>query len=147
MSAFICNTQHILALAVWAARPVPGTSGRVSADWFRHFGGSCNGDSAWQDVALEYAEVLQAENLASVRARYPNHVAVDPPLFPTPRLEHCAGLEPVAILKMCDCLEYQSCETDAYHSSIAWRLLRAIREAAIRELPGYDAAPWEFRRD
>lgn len=55
-------------------------------------------------------------------------------------------LTPVAILKGCNCYDYQACETDNYDQSEAYRIINAIRQAAIRKLPGYDDAPgWEFR--
>jgi hypothetical protein len=53
-------------------------------------------------------------------------------------------LNPVSILKLCDCLEYQSCETEDYNETVAYRLLNVIRRAAIRILPGYDDAKWEI---
>jgi len=143
MSAFVCNEKHFLALAAWATRPTAGGA-RVHASYLSHFGGvDCSGRDR-EDVARYFANVLMWENVRSVRARY-NHEWSVAPLIPTPLGEHCVGLTPLHILKMCDCLEYQSCETDDYHTTTAWHLLQAIRRAAIRELPGYDEAPWEYR--
>jgi hypothetical protein len=70
----------------------------------------------------------------------------------------------VAIVKACDCLDYQASDWTSWEGSDANRHLAAIRRAAvtlafgsmraaaaaladpgqhaIRELPGYDAAPW-----
>ncbi len=53
-------------------------------------------------------------------------------------------LSAVSILKMCDCLEYQSCETDDYGETLAFQLLDQIRREAIRALPRYDDGPWDF---
>jgi len=142
MSAFVCNEKHFLALAVWATRPTGGGA-RAHASYLRHFGGSdCTGMDQ-EDVANYFADVLMRENVRSVRARYQDMV-VAAPFIPSARPDQCAGLTPLHILKMCDCLEYQSCETDDYHTTTAWHLLQAIRRAAIRELPGYDEAPWEY---
>lgn len=48
----------------------------------------------------------------------------------------------VSILKQCDCFDYQACEVDGYESTEAAAIINGIREAAIRNLPGYDNAPW-----
>jgi hypothetical protein len=50
----------------------------------------------------------------------------------------------VCDLKMLDCLEYQSCESDDWETTQAYRLQQAMRRAAIRALPGYESAQWEF---
>jgi hypothetical protein len=52
-------------------------------------------------------------------------------------------LTPVQILKLCDCYEYQACETgEAYYQSFAHAIIQAIRGKAWRRLPGYDEAEW-----
>ena len=106
------------------------------------------------ELTTLYADVLYQENIRSVRARYPEDKWDDLP-GPCAKPIHivASGMEralaayrrtPVQILKMCDCLEYQSCETDDYRESIACELLEAIRRAAIRALAGYEDAPWDY---
>jgi hypothetical protein len=53
-------------------------------------------------------------------------------------------LPAVHILKMCACLAYQSCETDDWDKTKAYELLQMIKDAAIRKLPGYEDAPWDY---
>jgi hypothetical protein len=90
------------------------------------------------------AQILRAENIRSVCARYGDDGAADAPYrF---RRVPLRALDPAAVLKSCDCLEYQSCETDDYHDTLAWRVLNAIRRLAIGHLPGYEKAPWGWTR-
>lgn len=52
------------------------------------------------------------------------------------------SIDPVQILKACDCLEYQCSDWPNYEGSVAERILRRIRDRAIACLPGYRAAAW-----
>jgi hypothetical protein len=56
-------------------------------------------------------------------------------------------LPAVALLKLCDCLDYQSCETEDWKQTAAHELLELIRGAAICALPGYEKAPWDYYAD
>ena len=56
------------------------------------------------------------------------------------------AVPPLHILHMCSCLEYQSCESPDWRETLAYRLILAIKDAAIRALPGYDDAPWEYTK-
>lgn len=157
MSAYICSEPHFKALAMFAVarehgsirvdpRYIPGA--QPPAEWV-----SYNDRSA---LATYYANVLYMENIRSVAKRYrneplqdlpgphekPEHIAVTDRELP--RFEVYSKLAPVDILKMCAGLEYQSCETDDYQSTLAYRLLHHIRLAAIKALPGYDAGPWDY---
>lgn len=51
---------------------------------------------------------------------------------------------PVETLSILACYEYQSCEHDGWAESEAKRFCEALQGAAIRALPGYDDAPWEW---
>ena len=157
MSAYIVTPEHIRALAVFAAGRTGTGYGqarrRVDASILRHLGGEDMGGKPEAAVASYFADVLYQENIRSVRARYPDDkwddlpgLCVKPIRVPV-SAAHMARpdpLRPVDILKMCDCLEYQSCETSDYHGTTAATLLQAIRKAAISELDGYDDAPWEY---
>ena len=165
MSAFICGEDHFKALAIFAASRTNGygtahfrvdpryvegidlEAGPVAVRRGLH-------DLTSAELASLYAEVLYQENIRSVRARYPGDKKDELP-GPIIRSDHIVvstsdvvqanyRLKPVAILKMCDCLEYQSCETEDYRQTIAYRLLEQIRRAAIRELAGYEDAPWDY---
>jgi hypothetical protein len=47
-----------------------------------------------------------------------------------------------ALLKCIQCFEYQACETNGFEHTIAAKIIDGIRRAAIRAVPGYEAAPW-----
>ena len=53
-------------------------------------------------------------------------------------------LSPVAILKLIDSLEYQSCESDDYEQTVAYKSLQSIRKSAIHALEGYEDAEWSI---
>ena len=151
MSAFICGPDHFKVLAIFAASRSHGSL-NVDPRYIKGLVGDHN--STTTDLATLYADTLYRENIRSVRGRYPEdkwddlpgpivkplHIVVDS------RDQTLAKYRPspVAILKMCDCLEYQSCETEDYRQTVAFALLDSIRRAAIRRLVGYEDAPWDF---
>lgn len=95
----------------------------------------------------QIAAVLRHQNIRSIQARYgsdADDMWGDEP-YRYRRVESDLISHP-AVLKSLACLEYQSCETDDYRETLAWALLEAIRDAAVRDLPGYDDAPWGWTR-
>ena len=48
----------------------------------------------------------------------------------------------VQVFKSIKCLEYQSCEYDGWEKSEAHAILEAIKNEAIKALPGYEEAEW-----
>jgi hypothetical protein len=162
MSAFICGPDHFKALAIFAASRTHGygsASLRVDPRYI-HYGNPTKGlpvellESRGAELASAYADILYAENVRSVQARYPDDKSSDLP-GPTIRQSHIVvsgqdqilakyRLPPVSLLKMCDCLEYQSCETEDYRETLGFELLDRIRGAAIKALAGYDDAPWDY---
>lgn len=158
MSAFICGPDHFKALALFAARRRHG-SWNVDPryiDGLTHPEAEIRGIENLNDYELAtlYADTLYRENVRSVAHRYPDLARDDLPgpiadagfvdVLPRETTRSDLHLQPVEILKMCDCTEYQSCETDDWRETVAYRLLNAIRRAAIRALPGYEDAPWDF---
>ena len=154
MSAFICGPDHLTALAVFAAGK-DRYGYRVDPRYLDNVLGTKRLETYNDaELASAYADILYAENTRSVLHRYPKdtfesapgpiekpqHIVVSPAAFRMNKYR----LPPVSILKMCDCLEYQSCETDDYRRTPAYHLLNAIRRAAINALPGYEGAPWEY---
>ncbi len=88
--------------------------------------------------ADKIGSILWAENNRSVNHRYTESNE-------TPGYQHQPLMRPstpVEIIKACNCLNYQSCETADWDQTEAHAILDAIRERAIRELPGYDEAEW-----
>lgn len=97
----------------------------------------------------ELGQLLLRENVRSVTTRYPNDSADDLPgpinqkrvwrysYKPVPH----AMMQPAWVVKSCDCLDYQSCETDDWRETAAYLVLQAIRESAVNALIP-DDAPW-----
>lgn len=162
MSAYICGPDLFKQLAVFAVRKQRGSNMLpVDPRYLDHPAAKAwlaqavmTGDDYCADrLASFYADLLYQENIRSVRARYPDdkwsdlpgptikplHIVVSPEEAYRMRL-----LPAVALLKLCDCLDYQSCETDDWHQTPAFELLDLIRRAAIHALPGYDKAPWDY---
>lgn len=156
MSAYICNPEHLGLLAAYAA-----THDAALYEW------RVRSKDDREDTAARVAEGLLLENIRSIEHRYPDTVGQDQGL-PGPCLsrfdmllacqayarhyvEHfprASGTErrfgPVDILELAHGYEYQSCETEDYHLTLAANQIRWINRAAIRSLPGHDEAPWSW---
>ena len=145
MSCYICNPQHIGALAAYAARPQhsvisecrsptsnPVDTARLVAALLMEaniysFDYRYKHKALYQDVAEEALDSIREAEAFAVKYTY------KPP-----------KLTPLDIIKMVQCLDYQSCEPHDWTGSIAQRQLDWIMVDAIRELPGYDTAIRDF---
>jgi hypothetical protein len=99
--------------------------------------------------ATEIGCILQAENVRSLNCRYGDDNATEAYTFnPFGEFYSMRHSEVcLIVLKACDCFDYQACETSDYEESLAWRIVDAIRSAALHALPGYsNARGWELRR-
>lgn len=83
-------------------------------------------------------QILKEENYRSVNTRYDEETKPDAfkykdssPLYSV-----------VQLLKLCDCYEYQSCESSDYVNTNACTIINRIRKNLIAHLPGYDDAHW-----
>jgi hypothetical protein len=156
MSAFICTEDHFKALAIFAASRTIGygtSHRRVDPNYIDGMPPDL-AVALDKDVATTFANILYRENIRSVGTRYPADKLQDMP-GPNNKPDEITiesidftlavfRLPPLWILKMCDCLEYQSCENDDYRQTVAFELLDKIRRAAIKALKGYGDAPWEY---
>ena len=151
MSAFICQPEHFGILAACAITPdyegyttvlpewvVPGepvlTAQRVARElavqiiWVAGghaadvFGGERPGPTGLKDAQAMEAAALWAEHYV---------VASD-----------AAKLDQATRLKLCNCLAYQSNETEDWEQTAACKQLHRIRGTAVETVPGYDQAPW-----
>ena len=89
------------------------------------------------------AEVLKVQNLKSLNSRYGDEipeVIFDKPMKKI--VDPVSTLSTAQLLKMCDCLSYQSCETEKYNASFACHLLEEIRERITKAMPDYEDAHW-----
>jgi hypothetical protein len=82
---------------------------------------------------------LHTANVQSVNVRYRENAKARPGVFNF-RLE----TNSVQALKACQCFDYQACEVENYEETEAFKIVSAIRHAAITSLPGYEAAEWEI---
>jgi hypothetical protein len=130
MSAFVVSDSHINALIIWSAKHDAGYSINESA----HVSIRGNEQAC--------AAMLYLGNVASVNRRYRENDPLDG--FAYRPYAQWLSLSAVAVLKLCDCLDYQSCEIDDYRSSHAAQLIDGIRNCAIKALPGYEDAPWHL---
>lgn len=136
MSAFLCSEQHIAMLANFAS----------CNDIYLHAKYYDNPD-ATKDAG-DIAQALARENINSINARYPDSDTEGDNLF----ILNCRDIarkgtkqyQAVEIIKAAQCFEYQACEHDEWNTSDAKTVIDKIISAAIRQLPGYDAAPWGF---
>ena len=118
MSAFLCDNEHLSAIAwVWAERT----------------GGYCD-----PELAACMVRRLYWENVASLLARYPGD-RIDCGVELRPR-----GKRPSAIrlIKSIHCYAYQACEHAGWEGSTVKADLDRLAASLVYELPGYDDAPW-----
>jgi hypothetical protein len=133
MSCFIVPDYHVSALVAWAIRH--GLDLDAPADTVAHMLASANRRAYSQRYAGRY----------------------DSDAAPFGGLDRSAGVDlaPVAIVKACDCLDYQASDWTGWDDSDASRYLLDIRRAAVdvadpysaafdtrRQLLGYESAPW-----
>lgn len=124
MSAYIVSYKHIDAILT-AYATTPWTNGKTEED------------------LTKLGRLLLAENVRSVAHRYgelPETSTATEYVFK----EQSKTLKPVAIIKLCDCLEYQSCETEDYYQTDAWVKLKSIHGSFISLLPDYEEAAWSI---
>lgn len=90
--------------------------------------------------------MLFAANLASINARYPQDAGdpCAPFKFDNRALINALDMSGVAILKACQCFDYQACEVENYQATEAAVMISQIRASAISRLAGYDEAEWEL---
>lgn len=143
MSAYVCNPEHFGVLAAFAA-----LNDCAIYEWER---------SAAIDTAQAVARGLARENIRSVAYRYGPDDLPGPNMSPDDILEaaalyaahfvvHPQRLRPVQVFKLVQCLDYQSCETDDWQTTLAKRQLDWITNAALRQLPGYEDARWSLKQ-
>lgn len=145
MSAYLCDKNVFLFLLA-AAQSVRFSRGNLYWYWD---GGRHDSIGAGDfNKAQAVAEMLYGENLRSVSHRYSSdkssatlpgsHDAT----FTLRDFCRAWDCDPVQVLKTIACLNYQSCETPDWEQTEAYAFLRALKNAAIQALPGYDDAAW-----
>lgn len=146
MSAFQVSPEHVAAMLRSAI-----ALGRLDRHPFRY--AFAQKQVVVEDELERVGWTLWDENARSVRARYPDadeHEMIAPAPLEKSRWGRLVRSSsdrtptPVETLSICACYRYQACETGDFESTEAGAFFDALREAAIRHLPGYDEAPWEW---
>lgn len=131
MSTYLVGDEHIDMLLTAA---VMYTRGSLSwtHDNERH--------TLTSDTRDAVGTMLLGTNQASVNHRYRENDPMPTYTFTVTPVPPSA----VEALKGIQCLEYQSDELPDYASTEAAAFLQALTANVIRNLPGYDVAPWEW---
>jgi len=126
MSAWMFSEKQINYLVTYAAKYDVGYYNYEES--FRY--------SAEKDPQ-HFVNVLTKANCDSLIARYGKREG-----YVTYKYHPTKILEPLQILKNCNCFDYQACEVTEYEKTLAALVINNIRAAAIRNLPGYEEASW-----
>lgn len=141
MSAFLVSEDHIRYLI--QAGLCMNTYGNLR--WFSH------GTESEQPRQLgelddhnasEVGNMLWRENHASVSYRYNAAGGACPVYVHDKAGAKVFRIDPVWVLKLIQCYEYQACEHPGWCDSAARAFCEALQTRAIHHLPGYDDAPW-----
>jgi hypothetical protein len=139
MSAYVLSIAHFAALAAFAVSDQHQSHAinewRVSANPMR--------------TARKIAEELAKENIRSVSHRYSVYkeerlVVSEAGDLAETYYFNPGKLSALDILRMCECYEYQSCETPDWTSTLAYRQIQWIKTAAMSRLPGWDEAVRDY---
>lgn len=159
MSAFVVDKAHIRYLVSAAMHPKILGPSRHCFTWYTGERGSLDmhelgcGDF---ERASEVGQMLYEECIKSVSYRYNEENPSQLPGKISDLAEPWYGkhegwgaylkpeIDPVQVLKACDCYVYQSCEHPGWETSEAKEFIEALRSAAWHALPEYDAAAWEI---
>lgn len=162
MSAYIVDPRTVDYLIAWANRHQGdhsrGPSVVLTPEEYDEWNASDRGHllSGRRDFCRVYigqmpeneaGQILQSQNVRSVRARYPQDSADD---LPGPvdqgrvwgyRFRPIGpDLRPDWVYMSARCWMYQSCETSDHEDTLAWRMVAAIKEDAADAMA--DGAPW-----
>jgi hypothetical protein len=150
MSAFLVSNDHLSMIITWTIHEEGGSRDLIPQDWFREF---------------------YLENVKSLQYRYPDsyqeliywnldHHGYLPDFNATEPRALKTEIA-IAILKLIDCWEYQSCEHHFDSSATPWRMMAQIKELALqvsgytphedsqnfyRNSQIYELAPWEYSK-
>lgn len=148
MSAYICDKHHLIYLAK-AADSRCGSQHHCSFSYYhdeeRHYIHASD-----YEAQAEAATMLLMENIKSVSYRYkqstsaglPGPTSIDIITSRDITRTSFRTMDPVQVIKACDCYTYQACEHPGWKTSKAKAFINSLRNAAAHALPGYDDAKW-----
>ena len=128
MSAYIVPAFHINALVSWAANR---NGINVVSYWWAGDRYEIRNDEQ------RIASVLYAENVRSVNFRYSESTAASGFRFENVMTHTLAAVD---VIKACHGYIYQACEADDWKNTEAGAIIKAIEQAAICSLPGYEGS-------
>ena len=158
MSAYIVDADVVDVLARAATTHLPYGHGLLSWTWPDPEGG-CRYATTSFDGQTGIGRMLLRENERSIMARYPDTLGDDDAalLGRMPGPVDYAGWEayefprrsfpmpePVHVLGIMACYEYQACEHPGWRDSEAYGFCRSLTSRLHQQLPGYAAAPWNY---
>jgi hypothetical protein len=134
MSAYILD-DDVIDLIIMTAIGQHSANGHYEGDLTNapEFQATSRGPAPWEIAG----QMLVNQNYASVNHRYRENTPPHVYKFKCHNL-----LEPVQILKACDCYDCQACETPGYWDTPAAKFIEKVRRRAIRRLAGYKEAEW-----
>ena len=153
MSAFLVNEDHIAELvkAFYKFDKFGGTWRNLST------GGEIDIDvNKFGEEKLAVAYFLAWANIESLKARYGEESAMTnfsvsdycASVMQATRNINNADLSLPELIRMCDCLNYQSCEVDDYYNSDQCHILKRIKEcfvyALVEKSLSDDDIRWEY---
>tara|TARA_R110002020_G_scaffold110804_3_gene255938 strand:+ start:1337 stop:1804 length:468 start_codon:yes stop_codon:yes gene_type:complete len=153
MSAFLVNEDHIAELvkAFYKFDKFGGTWRNLST------GGEIDIDvNKFGEEKLAVAYFLAWANIESLKARYGEESAMTSfsvsgycaSVHQATRNINNADLSLPELIRMCDCLNYQSCEVDDYYNSDQCHILKRIKEcfvyALVEKSLSDDDIQWEY---
>ena len=144
MSAFVVSNDTIdyIVSAVSAVGGVHGIVLKTGPEFLELV--AAGAVESVSPTPLEMGRVLLRENQRSVQYRYNDDDLGNAALgYQFNRVDKT---DPVVALVQVSCLRYQSCERPDWDASIACDLLRQIEQQLLRQLPGYEDAPWGWTR-
>ena len=94
------------------------------------------------ETMSKIGQMLIAQNYRSYNYRYEEHSEPEAFEITGQDLMYVNRFTPVELLKALASYSYQSCETDDWEETEAYKLVEIIRYSAINALPGYDEAEW-----
>jgi hypothetical protein len=133
MSAFVVSNNHINEIVRYI--DTPNFSSLSYIKRMLSYPETLEGEKLFQYIGYE----LMNENCKSVNSRYKTNEFIP---FVFKRKVGDKKLSPVEILKLINCLDYQSCEHDTWKESNAYLILSVIKNFAISRLQGYENAEW-----
>lgn len=122
MSAYIVSENHINVIVSWFV-----DYRKNNQLWYE-----LNGKYGYMDKAAAgaVARELFAQNVRSVDVRYSEENNSSYVFMYIPHIKLGYGLAEIA--GAIDCLEYQSCETDDYHQTDAYKIITAMRKHLLK---------------